>query len=134
MELKFKDRNKILRLFYNYLNLGYVITEVGKSLFSMLQLLTIYADLVSIIVLKYTELVEDEPLLLVSFYIFPFRYLINFLLDATLGMLLIYIGIRAVSSIVEWQQWDTLRFGEYGKGFCSCTGVTFWDTISECFS
>lgn len=134
MELKFKDRNKILRLFYNYLNLGYVITEVGKSLFSMLQLLTIYADLVSIIVLKYTELVEDEPLLLVSFYIFPFRYLINFLLDATLGMLLIYIGIRAVSSIVEWQQWDTLRFGEYGKCFCSCTGVTFWNTISECFS
>ncbi|KQK84620.1 transmembrane protein 110 [Amazona aestiva] len=41
-------------------------------------------------------------------------YLINFLLDATLGMLLIYIGIRAVSSIVEWQQWKSLRFGEYG--------------------
>lgn len=85
-------------------------------------------------VLKYTELVENEPLLLGFFYIFPFRYLINFLLDATLGMLLIYIGIRAVSSIVEWQQWDTLRFGEYGKCFYSCTGVTFWDTISEYFS
>ncbi|XP_012986465.3 musculoskeletal embryonic nuclear protein 1 isoform X2 [Melopsittacus undulatus] len=41
-------------------------------------------------------------------------YLINFLLDATLGMLLIYIGIRAVSSIVEWQHWESLRFGEYG--------------------
>nr|XP_060621869.1 store-operated calcium entry regulator STIMATE [Anolis sagrei ordinatus] len=41
-------------------------------------------------------------------------YLINFLLDATLGMLLIYAGIRAVGSIVEWQQWESLRFGEYG--------------------
>ncbi|XP_030633588.1 store-operated calcium entry regulator STIMATE [Chanos chanos] len=42
-------------------------------------------------------------------------YLINFLLDATLGMLLIYGGIRAVSAVVEWQQWDFLRFGEYGE-------------------
>lgn len=45
----------------------------------------------------------------------PFRYLINFLLDATLGMLVIYAGVRAVSSIVERQQWESLRFGEYGK-------------------
>ncbi|KAM4720902.1 store-operated calcium entry regulator STIMATE-like [Rhinophrynus dorsalis] len=41
-------------------------------------------------------------------------YLINFLLDATLGMLLIYIGVRLVSCVVEWRQWDSLRFGEYG--------------------
>lgn len=41
-------------------------------------------------------------------------YLINFLLDATLGMLLIYAGVRAVSCVVEWRQWDSLRFGEYG--------------------
>ncbi|KAE8611674.1 hypothetical protein XENTR_v10012555 [Xenopus tropicalis] len=42
-------------------------------------------------------------------------YLINFLLDATLGMLLIYIGVRVVSCIVEWRQWESLRFGEYGE-------------------
>uniref|UniRef100_G3TLK0 STIM activating enhancer n=1 Tax=Loxodonta africana TaxID=9785 RepID=G3TLK0_LOXAF len=42
------------------------------------------------------------------------RYLINFLLDATVGMLLIYVGVRAVSVLVEWQQWESLRFGEYG--------------------
>ncbi|KFO11300.1 Transmembrane protein 110, partial [Balearica regulorum gibbericeps] len=52
-----------------------------------------------------SSLTEEDPCSL---------YLINFLLDATLGMLLIYVGIRAVSSIVEWQQWETLRFGEYG--------------------
>lgn len=43
------------------------------------------------------------------------RYLINFLLDASLGMLLIYAGVRAVSAVVEWRQWDSLRFGEYGE-------------------
>lgn len=42
------------------------------------------------------------------------RYLINFLLDATLGMLVIYGGVKAVSAVVEWRQWDSLRFGEYG--------------------
>ncbi|XP_064822638.1 store-operated calcium entry regulator STIMATE-like isoform X2 [Oncorhynchus masou masou] len=47
----------------------------------------------------------------------PWRicYLINFLLDASLGMLLIYAGVRAISAIVEWRQWDALRFGEYGE-------------------
>lgn len=45
----------------------------------------------------------------------PARYLINFLLDATVGMLLIYVGVRAVSVLVEWQQWESLRFGEYGN-------------------
>ena len=45
----------------------------------------------------------------------PHRYLINFLLDATVGMLLIYMGVRAVSVLVEWQQWESLRFGEYGN-------------------
>ncbi|XP_019402968.1 PREDICTED: store-operated calcium entry regulator STIMATE-like [Crocodylus porosus] len=52
-----------------------------------------------------SDLTEEDPCSL---------YLINFLLDATLGMLLIYAGVRAVSSIVEWQQWESLRFGEYG--------------------
>ena len=30
-------------------------------------------------------------------------------------MLLIYAGVRAVSVLVEWQQWESLRFGEYGN-------------------
>lgn len=54
---------------------------------------------------------------------FVARYLINFLLDATLGMLVIYGGVKAVSAVVEWRQWDSLRFGEYGKEwlfFCFC--------------
>lgn len=30
-------------------------------------------------------------------------------------MLLIYVGVRAVGVLVEWQQWESLRFGEYGN-------------------
>ncbi|XP_072505763.1 store-operated calcium entry regulator STIMATE isoform X1 [Notamacropus eugenii] len=52
-----------------------------------------------------SDLTEEDPCSL---------YLINFLLDATLGMLLIYAGVRAVGVLVEWQQWESLRFGEYG--------------------
>ncbi|XP_061730950.1 store-operated calcium entry regulator STIMATE-like isoform X2 [Nerophis ophidion] len=53
-----------------------------------------------------SDLTEEDPCSL---------YLINFLLDASLGMLLIYSGIRAVSAVVEWRQWESLRFGEYGE-------------------
>ncbi|XP_067854407.1 store-operated calcium entry regulator STIMATE [Heptranchias perlo] len=52
-----------------------------------------------------SDLTEEDPCSL---------YLINFLLDATLGMLLIYAGVRAVSALVEWRHWESLRFGEYG--------------------
>nr|XP_061779781.1 store-operated calcium entry regulator STIMATE-like isoform X2 [Nerophis lumbriciformis] len=53
-----------------------------------------------------SDLTEEDPCSL---------YLINFLLDASLGMLLIYSGVRAVSAVVEWRQWESLRFGEYGE-------------------
>ncbi|XP_069045740.1 store-operated calcium entry regulator STIMATE-like isoform X2 [Lepisosteus oculatus] len=53
-----------------------------------------------------SDLTEEDPCSL---------YLINFLLDASLGMLVIYAGVRAVSVLVEWRQWDSLRFGEYGE-------------------
>uniref|UniRef100_A0A3B3E313 Transmembrane protein 110, like n=1 Tax=Oryzias melastigma TaxID=30732 RepID=A0A3B3E313_ORYME len=41
-------------------------------------------------------------------------YLINFLLDATLGMLVIWLAVKLVSKLVEVKQWSLLRFGEYG--------------------
>ncbi|XP_061639518.1 store-operated calcium entry regulator STIMATE-like isoform X3 [Phyllopteryx taeniolatus] len=53
-----------------------------------------------------SDLNEEDPCSL---------YLINFLLDASLGMLFIYAGVRAVSAVVEWRQWESLRFGEYGE-------------------
>ncbi|XP_067248393.1 transmembrane protein 110, like [Chanodichthys erythropterus] len=41
-------------------------------------------------------------------------YLLNFLLDATLGMLVIWMGVTVVSKIVEYKQLTLLMFGEYG--------------------
>ncbi|KAM4711667.1 transmembrane protein 110, like isoform 3-T3 [Anableps anableps] len=41
-------------------------------------------------------------------------YLMNFLLDATLGMLVIWVAVKLVSKLVEHKQWRLLSFGEYG--------------------
>ncbi|KAM3842283.1 store-operated calcium entry regulator STIMATE-like [Diretmus argenteus] len=41
-------------------------------------------------------------------------YLMNFLLDATLGMLVIWVAVKVVSRLVEHKQWTLLTFGEYG--------------------
>lgn len=41
-------------------------------------------------------------------------YLMNFLLDATLGMLVIWLAVKLVSRLVEYKQWSLLTFGEYG--------------------
>ncbi|XP_030575990.1 transmembrane protein 110, like isoform X2 [Archocentrus centrarchus] len=41
-------------------------------------------------------------------------YLMNFLLDATLGMLVIWLAVKLVSKLVEYKQWTLLIFGEYG--------------------
>lgn len=39
----------------------------------------------------------------------------NFLLDATLGMLVIWAAVKLVSKLVEHKQWSLLIFGEYGE-------------------
>ncbi|CAM2098673.1 unnamed protein product [Caretta caretta] len=41
-------------------------------------------------------------------------YLMNFILDATLGMLLIWFGVKVVSWLVEHRKYTCLAFGEYG--------------------
>ncbi|XP_039379348.1 store-operated calcium entry regulator STIMATE-like isoform X2 [Mauremys reevesii] len=41
-------------------------------------------------------------------------YLMNFILDATLGMLLIWFGVKVVSWVVEHREYTCLVFGEYG--------------------
>ncbi|KAM9845803.1 transmembrane protein 110, like [Aulostomus maculatus] len=41
-------------------------------------------------------------------------YLMNFLLDATLGMLVIWLAVKLASKLVEYKQWTLLMFGEYG--------------------
>ncbi|KAJ8381577.1 hypothetical protein SKAU_G00023550 [Synaphobranchus kaupii] len=41
-------------------------------------------------------------------------YLMNFLLDATMGMLVIWVGVKVVSCVVEHKKLSLLTFGEYG--------------------
>lgn len=52
---------------------------------------------------------------------FHYRYLMNFLLDATLGMLVIWVAVKLVSKLVEYKQWTLLVFGEYGE-WAACVG------------
>ncbi|XP_018421690.1 PREDICTED: store-operated calcium entry regulator STIMATE-like [Nanorana parkeri] len=52
-----------------------------------------------------SDLTEEDPCSL---------YLMHFLLDATLGMLVIWLSVKLVSMIVERQQYTLLVFGEYG--------------------
>ncbi|NXT93451.1 STIMA regulator, partial [Anhinga rufa] len=52
-----------------------------------------------------SDLTEEDPCSL---------YLINFILDATLGMLLIWLGVKVVSWIVQHKKSTYLVFGEYG--------------------
>ncbi|XP_028603188.2 store-operated calcium entry regulator STIMATE-like [Podarcis muralis] len=52
-----------------------------------------------------SDLTEEDPCSL---------YLMNFILDATLGMLLIWFGVKMVSWVVEGRKCMHLVFGEYG--------------------
>ncbi|XP_061845431.1 store-operated calcium entry regulator STIMATE isoform X1 [Colius striatus] len=52
-----------------------------------------------------SDLTEEDPCSL---------YLINFILDATLGMLLIWFGVKVVSWVVQRKKYTCLVFGEYG--------------------
>ncbi|XP_061494278.1 store-operated calcium entry regulator STIMATE-like [Rhineura floridana] len=52
-----------------------------------------------------SDLTEEDPCSL---------YLMNFILDATLGMLLIWFGVKVVSWVVEGRKCTHLVFGEYG--------------------
>ncbi|OXB64336.1 hypothetical protein ASZ78_004969 [Callipepla squamata] len=52
-----------------------------------------------------SDITEEDPCSL---------YLINFILDATLGMLLIWLGVKVVSWTVQRWKYTHLVFGEYG--------------------
>nr|XP_005993947.1 PREDICTED: transmembrane protein 110-like [Latimeria chalumnae] len=52
-----------------------------------------------------SDLTEEDPCSL---------YLMNFILDATLGMLVIWAGVKVVSWVVEYRKLVRLAFGEYG--------------------
>ncbi|XP_037918923.1 store-operated calcium entry regulator STIMATE-like isoform X2 [Hermetia illucens] len=40
-------------------------------------------------------------------------YIINFLLDSTIGLFIIYVGIRICQFLAKRNKWDAINFGEY---------------------
>ncbi|XP_071454481.1 store-operated calcium entry regulator STIMATE-like [Hetaerina americana] len=42
-------------------------------------------------------------------------YIISFLLDSSIGLLILYIGIRFSQYLAKVKRWDAINFGEYGK-------------------
>lgn len=42
-------------------------------------------------------------------------YVINFLLDSTIGLLIIFVGIRVCHYLARRNKWPAINFGEYGK-------------------
>lgn len=63
-------------------------------------------------------------------------YLINFLLDSTLGLVVIYICLQFMQGVVRMYDWDNLRFGEYGnppqcKAWAGQCFLYLWAVIIE---
>ena len=46
---------------------------------------------------------------------FACSYLVNFMLDSTVGLLIIYTVLSVVSCVVNWRNIVPLRSGEYGE-------------------
>ncbi|KAI4469216.1 vacuolar membrane protein [Holotrichia oblita] len=42
-------------------------------------------------------------------------YIINFLLDSSIGLLIIFIGIKLSQCLARKKGWEAINFGEYGK-------------------
>lgn len=50
-------------------------------------------------------------------------YIINFLLDSTIGLFIIYVGIRICQFLAKRNKWDAINFGEYSKYLYVLFGV-----------
>ena len=56
-------------------------------------------------------------------YVLVYRYLVNFLLDSTVGLLLIFILLKLVSKAVRYYDITPLISGVYGELVCSVSIV-----------
>lgn len=46
---------------------------------------------------------------------YPYRYIVNFMLDSTLGLLIIWAGIRLAQYCARTYDIPLINFGEYGE-------------------
>ncbi|GFU73917.1 major centromere autoantigen B [Trichonephila clavipes] len=58
-------------------------------------------------------------------------YIVSFLLDSSIGLLIIFIGIRLTQHISRRKGWDHLVFGEYGTAVQSHWDSEAWKTKAE---
>lgn len=49
-------------------------------------------------------------------------YVINFLLDSTIGLLIVFIGIRLCQFLAYHKKWPAINFGVYGNIICRLSG------------
>jgi hypothetical protein len=54
-----------------------------------------------------------------------YRYFISFLLDSTLGLLIIYLGIQVCQFIAWNRNYTSLIFGDYGEYVVVVTNVIY---------
>lgn len=59
--------------------------------------------------------ISSSKIQLEFFMNFHFRYIINFLLDSTIGLFIIYIGIRICIYLAKAKNWSAINFGEYSE-------------------
>ena len=68
---------------------------------------------------------SNVPSLIFSYLTWvSFRYIVSFLLDSSVGLLVIYACIRLTVKLADKWKWRYLYFGEYGwyfKIYLSCT-------------
>lgn len=62
---------------------------------------------------SYLETIAEAVEIYLNLY--SFRYIINFLLDSSVGLFILYIGIRLCQYLSRAKHWDSFNFGEYGE-------------------
>lgn len=67
-----------------------------------------------------------------SLILFVLRYIINFLLDSTIGLFIIYIGIRICIFVAKVKHWDAINFGEYSELTFKLSLYCLWLKFISC--
>ena len=52
---------------------------------------------------------------LYSFTFTLYRYVVSFILDSTIGLFVVYLGLKVTQLIVRNKKIESLYFGEYGR-------------------
>lgn len=88
---------------------GIWVADTAKQALGMLEM--------HFVNLAFSELLKNQQCI---------SYLVNFMLDSTVGLLIVYTMLSVVSCVVNWKNVVPLRSGEYGTPF----KLTYW--LAQC--